>query len=76
MIVQPGQQYADDVRVFGGQASTNLHPQFLVDQVSGVYRIVWVDVLRDYDERTFPFGEPLAIEQRVSNGFELRATLQ
>lgn len=72
IVVQPGQQYAGVVHVFGGHPSTNMHPQFVVDPVPGVYRIVWTDVLRTYNDRGNPFGEPLPLEQRVSNRFQLR----
>lgn len=72
IVVQPGQQYAGVVHVFGGYPSTAMHPRFVVDSVPGVYRIVWADVLRTYNNRTYPFGEPLPLEQRVSNRFQLR----
>ena len=72
IVVQPGERYSGVVHVFGGFPSTNWHPQFVVDPIPGVYRIVWADVLRTYNDRAYPFGEPLPAEQRVSNRFELR----
>jgi hypothetical protein len=72
IVVQPGERHSGVLRVFGGFPSTNLHPQFVVDPIPGVYRIVWADVLRTYNDRAYPFGEPLPAEQRVSNRFELR----
>lgn len=71
IVVQPGQQYSGVVHVSSGYPSTNLHPQFSVDPIPGVYRIVWDDVLRTYDDGTYPFGEPIPHEQRVSNRFRL-----
>jgi hypothetical protein len=72
IVVQPGERHLGVLPVFSGFPSTNLHPQFTVDPIPGVYRIVWADVLRTYNDRALPFGEPLPAEQRVSNRFELR----
>jgi hypothetical protein len=72
IVVPPGDRRADEVPVFAGAPGSNVHPQFLVDRVPGVYRIVWHHVLSSYDDRRYPFGEPLPLEQRVSNRFELR----
>jgi hypothetical protein len=72
IVVQPGQRYSGVVHVSAGHPSNNLYPKFAVDPVPGVYRIVWRDVLRTYDDRANPFGEPLPLEQRVSNRFRLR----
>lgn len=72
IVIQPGQQYSAAVHVFAGYPSSNLYPKFRVDPVPGTYRIVWIDVLRTYNPRSYPFGEALPYEQRVSNRFELR----
>lgn len=71
VVVQPGQQYSGVVHVSAGHPSNNLYPKFVLDPVPGVYRIVWADVLRTYDDQAYPFGEPLPLEQRVSNRFQL-----
>lgn len=72
IIVQPGQQYSGVVHVSAGHPSNNLYPKFVVDPIPGVYRIMWHDVLRTYNDRAYPFGEPLPLEHRVSNRFQLR----
>lgn len=71
IVVQPGEEYRDTVRVFGGRPSTNVYPKFDVAEIPGVYRLVWSDVLRSYDDRSYPFGEALPAEQRTSNRFAL-----
>jgi hypothetical protein len=71
IVVQPGQQYSGVVHISAGHPSSNLYPKFVVDPVPGVYRIVWANVLRTYNDRAYPFGEPLPLEQRVSNRFQL-----
>lgn len=71
VVVQPGEEYRDTVRVFGGHPSTNDYPKFDVAAIPGVFRLVWSDVLRSYDHRSYPFGEALPAEQRTSNRFAL-----
>jgi hypothetical protein len=74
IVVHPGQRYSGVVHVFSGHPNSNLYPQFVVDPVPGVFRVVWDDVLINYDDREYPFGDPLPLEHRVSNRFELRVT--
>jgi hypothetical protein len=71
IVVQPEQAYQAVIHVFGAHPANDMHPKFSVDSVPGVYRLVWQDVLQTYDPDTYPFGEALPLEQRVSNHFRL-----
>lgn len=70
ITVPPGGTYDWSISVFGGYPGTNTLPQFTVTNVAGNYRLVWHDALQSYQDR-LPFGVPLALEQRVSNRFDL-----
>jgi hypothetical protein len=45
-------------------------PRFPTNDVAGVYRLVWPDVVHDYQPSS-PWGEPLPLTGRVSNRFVL-----
>lgn len=50
-------------------------PNFTVDEIDGIYRLVWSRVLLSFDPDApaeEPFGEPIPIGERVSNSFVLR----
>jgi hypothetical protein len=70
ITVDAGASYDWDTWIYSGTG--NLHPQFRVSYVPGIYRLVWGSLLRTYSANAYPFGEPLPFEQRVSNTFELR----
>ncbi len=70
IIVPPRGTHDLIIDVFGGYADGNAFPRFAVADVAGVYRAVWDDVLRSYQDR-LPFGDPLPLEQRLSNQFTL-----
>lgn len=72
IIVQPEHTYRDVVEVFSGHPTNNLYPKFSVDDVPGVYRLVWRDVLHTFDPNTYPFGEALPLDKRISNMFYLQ----
>ncbi|MGH7567859.1 MAG: hypothetical protein ACREL9_02650 [Gemmatimonadales bacterium] len=71
IVVPPGGRYDTRIDVFGGYSGGNSMPQFSVGEVAGVYRAVWHDALRSYRDHP-PFGEPLALEHRLSNRFAFR----
>jgi hypothetical protein len=73
IVVGPGERYEGVVHVLAPDPAGNVYPKFEVDEVPGTYRIVWEQVLRSYDDRQHPFGEPLPLPLRISNPFELRA---
>jgi hypothetical protein len=71
IIVQPEQVYRAVIHVFAAHPAKDMDPKFLMDSVPGVYRLVWHRVLQNYDPDTYPFGEALPLEQRISNLFSL-----
>jgi hypothetical protein len=70
IVVPPGGTYDIRISVFAGYPDSNMWPKFSVTDVTGVYRAVWHYALRSYQD-DLPFGEQLALEQRVSNRFTL-----
>lgn len=70
--VAEGESYSHTLQIRAGLPSSDMEPRFEVDRVDGVYRIVWIDVLESYNSGTYPFGEQIPLEQRVSNSFEIR----
>jgi hypothetical protein len=71
IVVQPEQAYRAVIHVFAAHPAKDMHPKFFLDSVPGVYRLVWQDVLQTYDPDTYPFGDALPLEQRISNHFRL-----
>jgi len=71
IVVQPEQEYRAVIYVFAAHPANDIDPKFLVDSVPGVYRLVWHSILQNYDPDTYPFGEALPLEQRISNHFRL-----
>jgi hypothetical protein len=71
VVVQPEQAYRAVIHVFGAHPANDMYPKFSVDSIPGVYRLVWQDVLQTYDPQTYPFGDALPLEQRISNHFRL-----
>ena len=70
ITVPAGGTYDSRIGVIAGYPGSNLQPQFSVPDVAGVYRAVWHQALSSYQDH-LPFGEPLALEHRVSNRFRL-----
>lgn len=70
IVVEPGSTYDMDVDVFGGYPDNDHYPKFLVDDVDGVYRIVW-DAAYSYYEKDGASNEALPPGQRVSNRFTM-----
>jgi hypothetical protein len=66
IVIEPGAVYRDTLRVVNAPEAAL--PRF--DAVSGRYRFRWNDALSSYQDR-LPFGEPLPLELRTSNEFEV-----
>ncbi len=71
IVVLPGAEYRGVVRVLDCSFLSNCGPKFAVADIPGEYRLVWNSVLSSYDHRGYPFGDPLALEQRISNTFRI-----
>lgn len=72
IVIEPGATYADSLRVMAWKQGGNAYPQFEVAEVEGIYRLVWGPLVHDYDDRRQGFGEPVPLEERVSNAFLLK----
>ena len=73
IVIAAGQVYHGHLQLFAGYPANNVYPKFDTPQIPGEYRLVWYGVLTSYDDRVYPFGEPLPLEQRVSDPFTLTA---
>lgn len=68
IVIEPGGAHSDTVNVFAGHRGSNLYPQFKVREIEGTYRLVWHDIVHDYDDG---HGTPLPLRDRVSNTFRI-----
>jgi len=73
IVIAAGQEYHGHLQLFAGYPANNVYPKFDTPQIPGEYRLVWYGVLTSYDDRVYPFGEPVPLEQRVSDPFTLTA---
>ena len=72
ILIASNATFADTLHVRAGSFGSNSFPQFDVDDPSGTYRIVWTAALSSFDANSYPFGEQIPLEYRVSNRFTLR----
>jgi hypothetical protein len=72
IVIQPGETYGDTLSIFSAHADRNMVPIFEVEDVEGIYRLVWPDVVYNYDMNRPGFGDPLPVQARISNRFVLR----
>ncbi|MGH7714332.1 MAG: hypothetical protein ACREOG_23845 [Gemmatimonadaceae bacterium] len=73
IVIQKGAQYRSVVGIYAGYPGTNFHPKFTVSEISGIYRIVWSDVVRTYDQQRGAWSDPLPEPLRTSNWFTIAA---
>ena len=71
IIVQNGGMQAFDIRVFAGNAGSNVFPKFERPLVTGVYRAIWNEAYFNYQDRQW--SDPVPESLRVSNRFVIRA---
>jgi hypothetical protein len=69
----PGQSRRDTIPLFAGPRGSNTYPQFEVDEIDGIYRIVVNTAYWNYDHGGPPWGQEPPLELRVSNPFEIRS---
>lgn len=72
IVIESGETYVDTLHVYAGLPETRVAPVFTVREIEGTYRLVWHDLVHDYDPDRPGFGVGLPLEQRVSNTFSLR----
>lgn len=71
--VQPGSSLAGEVEIFAGRLGSNTYPQFVVDEIDGVYRLVIDAAYWNYDHDGPAWGEEPPLSRRISNPFEIHA---
>src|SRR6266545_858968 len=59
IVIEAGQEYQGALHLFAGYPTSNVYPKFETPQISGVYRLVWDNVLTSFDSRAYPFGPEL-----------------
>lgn len=65
--------FRDTLTVVAGRPGTIVEPKLEVEEIDGLYRLVWLTGLSSLDEGSWLTGDTLAVEHRVSNRFLLRA---
>jgi hypothetical protein len=70
--IRPGHVLERVVAVYGALPPSNIAPEFAGADVEGTYRMVLTSVVLNYDAYRQDFGDPVPLEYRVSNEFELR----
>jgi hypothetical protein len=73
IVIEPGTTHTDTLHFTAGPRGGDIYPQLGVDDPTGTYRLVWHRLVFDYDEDRDGFGEPVPLEQRVSNRFVFRS---
>ena len=72
IVIEPGEVYEMTLNVTGCLEGSCGPRLVLPPSASTPIRIVWTDALSSYDEGSFPFGEPIPLEERISNRFTLK----
>jgi hypothetical protein len=72
IVILPGRVYERTIHVVGALPPSNVSPEFASRDVAGTYRMVMGSVVTGYDANRQGFGDPVPLQFRVSNEFELR----
>jgi hypothetical protein len=70
IVVDPGDTFATELRVWGARPNQNFGPAFDVADPSGTYRLVWDAAAWSRQNGSQPV-EPMPLEYRISNRFVL-----
>jgi hypothetical protein len=73
MVVPPGGEYADSVRIRSGP---DIDPFLSFADLEGTYRLVWYGVVHSYQNEGPNFGTPFSEDERTSNEFTVVAQPQ
>lgn len=74
IAVPPGGQYATSINLFGVPSGTNGEPRFILNDLPGVYRFVWTDIVDSFTFAPAKIGALISIELRRSNAFAIVVT--
>jgi hypothetical protein len=73
-VIERGDSLSASIIVWGALPGGNSAPVFRSADLNGTYRIVLGSVVHNYDSSYSAgrFGDPVPVEHRVSNTFQLR----
>jgi hypothetical protein len=70
IVIEAGAVYSTTQDVWGwAPGETSIEPEF--DAHAGTHRIHWIAGVTSYQENPYPSGDPIPLEDRLSNEFEL-----
>ena len=72
IVIAPGEQLADTLRIHAGQAGSNFFPQFRTPDPAGTYRLVIGSAYWNYTHDGPSWGDEIPAELRTSAEFQLR----
>jgi len=72
VLIAPQETYVDTLRGFGGRPGEPVAPELQVQEVEGVYRLVWTQLRGGFRPERYPQGDTLPLALKVSNAFELK----
>jgi hypothetical protein len=68
-VIPPNGHYTTLIDLYGAAKNVNAAPQFVVDDIPGVYRFVWTQIVDSFTRQPLSAGPPVPIELRRSNAF-------
>ena len=71
VAIPPKGQYGTSIDFLGARTGSNVFPQFSVNDIPGVYRFVWLQIVDSFSFPQGKWGAPVAIEYRRSNPFAI-----
>lgn len=72
IVIPPGGQYETSIMIAGGSSGSNVAPQFTMNDLPGVYRFVWSQIVGSFNAPEFTpptWGPPIPADYRRSNAF-------
>ena len=75
IVILPGTEFRGEVRIWGAEMGETSFNTFRVPVIDGVYRLVWNQPVEHYGAGSGTFGDTLALGDRVSNEFRVRAAV-
>jgi hypothetical protein len=71
VVIPDSGAYRNSVRLFVSPQDGDTYTDFLSERKGNVYRLIWGQAYSSFDMNGYPFGEPLPLDQKVSNAFRL-----
>ncbi len=71
LALRPGVRWVDTLHLYAHPFGGERKPQFQTSNVAGIHRLQWSHVLRSFNPKQKPFGDPVPERLRISNEFQL-----